>query len=1205
MARKQNDREAVRRYLLDQLSDVEQQDVELRLLSDDSFAQEFEIVEDEIIDEFLADELSRDERVKFEQHFLAHPDRHSKLKSAQALKRYFAKIDPDPVPTPTVIERLSAWLKMNVITRPVLAGIAVLVVAVVGLIIWRVIAGQSDLDKGLTALNQAYRQQRPVEARVSDLGYAPFVNTRRGEPQPVDALELDRAQRFLLDAEQQRADAASYHALGKLFLLQNDAGKAIEYLARAEKSNTGNAQIYSDLGAAYLEKAKQELEPGDRASTASGQALEDLGRSLEYLNRSLEIKPNLLEALFNRGLVHQYQGLDHEAETDWNAYLEKDSSSQWAAEARQNLKLLEEKKTRRSQTTSPPVGDFLRAYNAGDDAAAWEIYRRNYARGGNAVTKALVNAILSGDGGNKTENLRTLDYLGQLELRKVEDAFTADLAKVYSSTNAQTQPLLIQAREQVNKGYELFSQARNGEAIELFESARDNFEKAGDLPESFIAEAAIAQAAAVEPNIAKAQETLARILPVCESRRYKWLLAEGLVRRAHLQSTLNNYSEAVIDASRALELFQALTDLGSTLTSFTQLATLHLLLNDKEKSFSFLSQAMDVARDEATPRQLWGLHLGVSLNLSSLKLYRAALDYQNESLHLALASEKPSPLNVSRSYQYIGLTYGSLGRFDLAVASIRNAYEQGRLLATERNGQNMMANASLKLGDVYRYFGDQPNALNAYDESLRLYDGLGFAHYGYAAHKGKFLSYLAQNQDAMASQELQIVLKLFDDYREKILGERQTSFFFNKEQDTYDLAMDFAYSRMRDEQRAYEYSEACRARNLRDLMQHGAETIQSAAGLDLRSMRTEEAQITAPLTPIQIKEQLPEQVQVVQYAVLDKKLLIWHVTRYSEIFAKSVDVDSSKLAEIVANAVRQIRQQDESGASQSLKTLYDLLIEPIKDRLNPHLVICFVPDKVLHYVPFTALLSGNSGRYLAQDYRVMASPSTTIFIESTNKARAKETVKDERLLAVGNPRFDRTTNPKLTNLPGAEREVQGIASNYRAPRILTAGTATRSSVINELAHADVAHFAAHYQIDTGSLLASRLLLAPEPGDRAHSQPSALHSGDIYRMNLARTRVVFLSACDTGIEQEFGGEGPIGFARSFLVAGVPVVVASLWAVDSDATSQLMIEVHRLRRQEHLSTTEALMRAQQQLISSENYRKPYYWAGFTVIGGYSTF
>ena len=107
------------------------------------------------------------------------------------------------------------------------------------------------------------------------------------------------------------------------------------------------------------------------------------------------------------------------------------------------------------------------------------------------------------------------------------------------------------------------------------------------------------------------------------------------------------------------------------------------------------------------------------------------------------------------------------------------------------------------------------------------------------------------------------------------------------------------------------------------------------------------------------------------------------------------------------------------------------------------------------------------------------------------------------------------------------------------------------------------------------------------------------------MNLARTRLVVLSACQTGIEQQLRGEGPIGFARSFLVAGTPVVVASLWPVDSDATSELMILFHRFRKLEHLSTTEALTRAQQEIMTRGNYRNPYYWAGFIAIGGYSEF
>ena len=140
---------------------------------------------------------------------------------------------------------------------------------------------------------------------------------------------------------------------------------------------------------------------------------------------------------------------------------------------------------------------------------------------------------------------------------------------------------------------------------------------------------------------------------------------------------------------------------------------------------------------------------------------------------------------ISRSYQYLGLTYGSSSTIRSGDRKcVRRAYEQGKPLAAERDGQNMMASASLRLGDLYRVTGDENNALAAYEESSQLYEKLNFAHYSYAAHKGKFLSYLAQNNDARAWQELQIVLQLFDDYREKILGERQSNFFFDKEQET-------------------------------------------------------------------------------------------------------------------------------------------------------------------------------------------------------------------------------------------------------------------------------------------------------------------------------------------------------------------------------------------------------------------------------------
>jgi CHAT domain-containing protein len=118
----------------------------------------------------------------------------------------------------------------------------------------------------------------------------------------------------------------------------------------------------------------------------------------------------------------------------------------------------------------------------------------------------------------------------------------------------------------------------------------------------------------------------------------------------------------------------------------------------------------------------------------------------------------------------------------------------------------------------------------------------------------------------------------------------------------------------------------------------------------------------------------------------------------------------------------------------------------------------------------------------------------------------------------------------------------------------------------------------------------------------------LQSHEIYRLNLRRMRLVVLSACSTGIERQYRGEGAVGAVRPFLVAGVPTAVVSLWGVDSDATAELMVSFHRHRRQDPHPVAQALRDAQLEMLQATNkpaHQHPYYWAPFVVIGGLSTY
>src|SRR6185295_213820 len=110
----------------------------------------------------------------------------------------------------------------------------------------------------------------------------------------------------------------------------------------------------------------------------------------------------------------------------------------------------------------------------------------------------------------------------------------------------------------------------------------------------------------------------------------------------------------------------------------------------------------------------------------------------------------------------------------------------------------------------------------------------------------------------------------------------------------------------------------------------------------------------------------------------------------------------------------------------------------------------------------------------------------------------------------------------------------------------------------------------------------------------------LQADEVYGLKLRRAPLVILSACQSGVEYYYNGEGMIGMSRAFIAAGASVVVASMWQVDVYATDELMINFHQHRKFERLSASEALRRAQQDMIRNPKRRHPYYWAGFAAIG-----
>jgi len=178
-------------------------------------------------------------------------------------------------------------------------------------------------------------------------------------------------------------------------------------------------------------------------------------------------------------------------------------------------------------------------------------------------------------------------------------------------------------------------------------------------------------------------------------------------------------------------------------------------------------------------------------------------------------------------------------------------------------------------------------------------------------------------------------------------------------------------------------------------------------------------------------------------------------------------------------------------------------------------------------------------------------------------------------------------------LPGARQEVRAIAARATSRRIVLEGARATQANLEERAPAyDILHLATHGQFVSQAPWRSYLELAVGP----------FHVDEIGRLRLD-AYLVTLSACETALSGGLLSDIPdgdewIGLNQAFLAAGTPTVMASLWAIDDEVSSPLMIGFYDRLGPE--GKAHALATMQRRFIQDPATRHPFYWAAFTVIG-----
>lgn len=1182
--------------MLGGLAEADEEQVELRLLADDAYAEELEVVEDELMDQYVAGALTVEERRQVERRFLNSPERQSDFRFAVALSRHASERAAVKDRGSAALSRTRQGFASSVYFR---IAASLIIVVGLGFGMWQMYFRVTDVDRGVAALKEAYRDERLTEARITGFNHAPLVILRGREGERIDYAARDRAERLLLDALAARPGAEAHHALGTFYLSGRQIDKAVDQFEKGLLQSPDSARLHSDMGAALLELGTSER------SNESAKSLEHFAKSLEHLNRALEIDGSLLEASYNRALLYQRMMLPQQALEEWNRYLEKDPGSRWADEARNNLKLLGEQGRKSSQKKGQLFEEFASAYQTRDIRQAWASLSQSRSRAGNSIVERLLDEHLDyarrRQDGEAADKLRMLIFAGETEEQIVGDHFTTDLANFYRAATADQRATATRARGLMRTAQERYNQSEFEEAASLYEEAGRLFDGAGDAGEALFAEGWAGYCYLRIPDPARSARTFERLSEAYEKRNYKSLLAQSLHAMSDAQTSIDELSKALDYAGRSLEVSEQIQDTANQLRCLQQFVSMNLKFGDYRRSLGFGARGIELALTlPPDPKLLWPLYHEVAFDFYWLGLHAAALEFEKEALRLALESKWP--LIISRSHMRLGLIYEKLGRLSEAIESGQRAHQEGETITGELSRLNILANSTLRLGHLFRRAGDPKAALSNYDEAISRYEKLSLHIYLYEAHKGKFLAHLDLKDDAAAARELETALRLFEQYRSKIVEEKNRNNFFDAGQDIYDLAIDFTHKRMNDPLKALDYSEASRARSLLDAMNAPDQSTGADAEPDIKHTL-----VSQPLKFAEIQKSLPEKVQLIQYAMLEEKLLIWVVTGTS-LEAREYPITADALNRKALDYLQLVTKISgrEQEATSVAKELYKILIGPVEPLLSAEKQLAIVPDKVLNKIPFSALASPDSGRFFIEKYRFVLSPSANVFVRCSERARQKGQPARERTLSVGDPSFDSRQFPALPHLPSARREAQEVAACY-AGQALVGDRAREGEVRAEMPGADVIHLASHFVVDEHSSMLSKLLLAGE-GPRAarnHTSDGVLQASEVYGMKLPRTRLVVLSACQTGVERAYRGEGAVGLGRAFISAGIPLVVASLWPVDSESTAELMINFHRYRSRHGLATADALQRAQIDMLTSpeRRYRAPFAWASFVALGGHS--
>lgn len=685
---------------------------------------------------------------------------------------------------------------------------------------------------------------------------------------------------------------------------------------------------------------------------------------------------------------------------------------------------------------------------------------------------------------------------------------------------------------------------------------------------------------------------------------------------------MGNYAKSKDYFETALNLAHEHKDYNES-TALENLGELYRILGDFDQALNYNFKALEINLGSGNGYCVAGTKKYIGDVYKDQEEYAEALKYYKEAIRLLdIKNEETYPLRLAAEiWLCIGDVQQLSAKWDNALESYfqaLEAFEKARNPEGIINSKTCIGNLYRRIKEfqqAFRYLRDAIKFGNNHQDPMLLcnaYYGLGLVNRDLGDLD------LAIDSFSKAIQEIEKI-------RRRIYYEQEQINYFARVQQLYEEMIVAQYQNA-NYYAAFDYSERCRARALYDRNSgvSGVFSVESSSISD----DGETDDYVFPPGIFEIQAKLEKNIQLIEYKVTDKKVLIFvldkNIPYVREIEIRREVLDSLVLSfrkTIGAESDREFRKRERENSKnvyeQSIvlaKKIYKYLISPVESLLDKEKVLYIVPDESLFFLPFAALVSNESGapRFLIEDFDIVYSPSAAILINNFEHRKPNIQFEKFEILAVGNPGGD---------LAGSEEEVHKIADLFTNPKLLLRSEATKAKFLEIVkTNFHVIHLATHAVINEKNPLYSYLVMhgdvrdnhsleaTTRDGSHTKNEDNILMAYEIFNIDLSETRLVALSACQTGCGKIFRGEGVIGLSRAFMNGGASSIISTLWKIDDTFSMKITETFYRMWKNNNLTKATALRTAQLNLIDEIKhdrkivYPHPYIWAGFTMLGDY---